>query len=60
MFYKRVGIYMIYENIVEFIENRRLDEINSDFSTIKVAVKDIWTGSAANSFDLSFSDNINF
>lgn len=49
---------MIYENIVEFIENRRLDEINSDFNTIKAAVKDIWTGSAASSFDLSFSDNI--
>lgn len=45
---------MIYDNIVDFIENRGLGEINCDFSTIKASIKDIWSGSAASSFDSSF------
>lgn len=49
---------MIYDKIIEFLDNKRLDGINCDFSAIKATVKNIWSGTAARSFDLSFGSNI--
>lgn len=37
------------------INNERLDQINSDFSTMKGTIKELWSGKAANSFDSLFS-----
>lgn len=37
----------------KLLNNRNLDEVNSDFSTIKASLKDIWTGPTATSFELS-------
>lgn len=37
----------------ESLDSRGLDEVNSDFGTIKASLKDIWFGNAASSFDLS-------
>ena len=49
---------MIYDNITKFLNNKRLDEINGDFSTIKASAKNIWSGTAARSFDSSCSSVI--
>ena len=48
----------MFEAIVEFVDNRIIGEINNDFNNIKSKVKSVWSGMAANSFDLSLSDNI--
>lgn len=37
----------------KLLDNEGLDEANSDFSTIKASLRDIWTGDTANGFDLS-------
>lgn len=44
----------MFENIVDFIDNRVIGEINNDFNTLKTKISDMWSGSAANSFDFSF------
>ena len=48
----------MFDNIVDFVDNRIIGEINNDFNNVKSSVKSIWSGMAANSFDLSLSDNI--
>lgn len=48
----------MFDNIVDFVDNRIVGEINNDFNNVKSSVKSIWSGMAANSFDLSLSDNI--
>lgn len=46
---------MIFDSVAEFIDNKNLDVLNCDFSSIKSNIKNIWSGSVASSFDLSFN-----
>ena len=48
----------MFDKMVDFVDNRIIGEINNDFNNVKSKVKSVWSGIAANSFDLSLSDNI--